>query len=180
MNFRIDQKYIVELRFLVLPICIVILLACATVPTKTYEETVSQWKSYEDAAKWMKRHFSYDLGRLKEVRGKPAMPRSPEETFRLKSGLCYDAAYFLKDVLDRIDPSYEARVVFVEVSPFPAVLHDFVCSFKKEGKLFIMHYGTLVNNLVGVHGPYDSLDEFKQFYERNHPKSPRVLSVRYR
>jgi hypothetical protein len=127
----------------------------------------------------MRWHFSYDMERAREVKGKSPIPRLPEETYKLKTGVCYDAAYFLKDVLNRIGPSYEAKVVFIENSPYPAVLHDFVCSFKKEGKLFIMHYGTIHMNLVGVHGPYNSLDEFKKFYERNHPKAIQVLSIRY-
>jgi hypothetical protein len=39
-----------------------------------------------------------------------------------------------------------------------------VFSFKKEGKLFIMDYGTPYEEITGVHGPYDSLDEYKKFY----------------
>jgi hypothetical protein len=189
MNYKINQKHIVKLGFLVLPVFIVILFACATVPTKTYEETVSQWKSYKDVDKWMRSHFSYDLKRRKESAGKPAMPtpQSPEETFKRKSGVCFDMAYFLKDVLNRIDPSYEAKVVKVEVSPFPTFFHDFVCSFNKEGKLFIMmQYGvrlSIFSNMVGVHGPFNSLDEFKNYYEGIHPRVKeglKVVSVTYR
>jgi len=180
MNFKINQKHIVKLRFLVLPIFIVIVFACATVPTKTYDETVSQWKSYKDVDKWMRSHFSFDIKRAKESsigKSRP-IPRSPEETFKLKSGVCFDAAYFLKDVLNRIDPSYEAKVVKVEVSPFPTFFHDFVCSFNKEGKLFIMmQYGSIFSNMVGVHGPFNSLDEFKKYYESNHPRVKEGLKV---
>jgi len=179
MNLKINQKHLVKLRFLVLPIFIVIVFACVTVPTKTYEETVSQWKSYKDVDKWMRSHFSYDMKRAKESAGKSrATPRSPEETFKLKSGVCFDSAYFLKDVLTRIDPSYEAKVIKVEVSPFPTFFHDFVCSFKKEGKLFIMmQYGSIFSNMVGVHGPFNSLDEFKKYYESNHPRVKEGLKV---
>ena len=179
MNFKINQKHILKVRFLVLPIFIVIAFACATVPTKTYEETVSQWKSYKDVDKWMRSHYSYDIKRAKESAGKSRpTPRSPEETFKLKSGVCFDSAYFLKDVLNRIDPSYEAKVVKVEVSPFPTFFHDIVCSFNKEGKLFIMmQYGSMFSNMVGVHGPFNSLDEFKKYYESNHPKVKEGLKV---
>lgn len=188
MNFKINQKHIVKLGFLVLPISIVIMVACATVPTKTYEETVSQWKSYKDVDKWMRSHYSYDMKRAKESAGKKAAdPRSPEETFKLKSGVCFDAAYFLKNVLNRIDPSYEAKVVRVEVSPFPTFKHDYVCSFNKEGKLFIMmQYGvtlSIFSNMVGVHGPFNSLDEFKKYYESIHPRVKeglKVVQVTYR
>jgi hypothetical protein len=184
MCFKMNHNHIVKLRFLVLPIFIVIVVACATAPTKTYEETVSQWKSYKDVDKWMRSDFSFDMKRGKESAGKSrATPRSPEETFKLKSGVCFDSAYFLKDVLNRIDPSYEAKVIKVEVSPFPTFRHDFVCSFKKEGKLFIMmHYGQR-DSLVGVHGPFNSLDEFKKYYESIHPRVKeglKVVSVIYR
>jgi hypothetical protein len=177
MWFKKNHKHIVKLRFLVLPIFIVIVFACASFPTKTYEETVSQWKSYKDVDKWMRSYFSFDMKRAKESTGKSPIPRSPEETFKLKSGVCFDSAYFLQDVLNRIDPSYEAKRVKVEVSPFPTFFHDFVCSFKKEGKLFIMmHYGQM-DNLVGVHGPFNSLDEFKKYYESNHPRIKEGLKV---
>jgi len=185
MCFKINQKHILKLRLLLFPPFILILFACATVPTKTYEETVSQWRSYKDVDKWMRSHYLYDLKRRKAVAGKTAMPtpQSPEETFKRKSGVCFDTAYFLKDVLNRIDPSYEAKVVKVEVSPFPTFKHDFVCPFKKEGKFFIMmHYGQM-DNLVGVHGPFNSLDEFKTYYESIHPRVKeglKVVQVTYR
>ena len=179
MNSKTRQRHIVELRLFVLPIFMVILFACATMPTKTYEETVSQWKSYKDVDKWMRLHYSYDIKRAKESAGKTAaIPRSPEETLKLKSGVCFDAAYFLKDVLNRIDPSYDAKVIKVEVSPFPTFFHDFVCSFNKEGKRFIMmQYGSIFSNMVGVHGPFNSLDEFKKYYESNHPRTKEGLKV---
>ena len=171
MRFRINQKGGKMLNLKLLLLFFLILFGCATVPTKTYNETVSEWKSYKDVAKWMSRHFSYDMKRSREVKGKPPIPRSPEETFKLKSGVCFDSAYFLKDVLNRINPSYEAKVIKVEVSPFPTFFHDFVCSLNNEGKLFIMmQYGSIFSNMVGVHGPFNSLDEFKKYYESNHPR----------
>src|SRR4030043_1672573 len=98
MNSKTGQRPIVESSLFVLPIFMVILFACATIPTKTYEETVSRWKSYKDVDKWMRSHYSYDMIRAKESSVKKApTPRSPEKTFKLRSGVCFDAAYFLKD-----------------------------------------------------------------------------------
>jgi hypothetical protein len=51
---KINQKSMNKFRLLITPIFILILFACATAPIKKYEETVSQWKSYEDVEKWMK------------------------------------------------------------------------------------------------------------------------------
>ncbi|HUT70163.1 MAG TPA: transglutaminase-like domain-containing protein [Desulfatiglandales bacterium] len=175
MCFKINHKHIVKLRFLVLPIFIVILFACATFPQKTYEETVAQWNSYKVADKWMQYNFRYDFKRVKPSE-RPG-PRTPEETFKLKSGVCFDSAHFLKDVLNRIDPSYEAKVVIVKVSPFPTFVHDVVCSFKKEGKLFIMMQYGLNNKLTGVNGPFNSLDEFKNYYQSNSPRTKEGMKV---
>jgi hypothetical protein len=169
-----------KLRLLLIPIFILILFACATVPTKTYEETVSQWKSYEDVAKWMRLHFSYDIARFKETEGKGPLlvpPRMPEQTFRFKSGCCYDGAFFVKDALNRINPAYDAKVVFIENRPY--AINHFVCSFKKGDKIYIMDYATYYQNMIGTYGPYNSLEEYKKFYERYHPKVKHVQSVRY-
>lgn len=133
MRFQKNQKDITRLRLKFLPICIIILFACAIAPIKSYDETISQWKSYKDVARWMDRHFSYDMRRFREVEGRGPYvfpPRTPEETFRLKSGVCYDAAVFAKVTVNRIDPSYEAKVVFIENHPYE--VNHYVCSFKKD------------------------------------------------
>jgi hypothetical protein len=179
MNFKINQKYIVKFRFLVLPIFIVVLFACAFVPTKTYEETVFEWKSYKDLAKWMNWHFTYDMRRREA--GFPIPVRTPEETFELKSGVCFDAARFAKETLNRIDPSYEAEIVYIHRIWYIQRENNFhfVCSFKKDGKLYIIDYGTTDRSLIGVHGPYNSLEEYKKFIEWNGPPGLKVLSVTF-
>ena len=172
-----NQKRMLKSKFLITPIIILIALACTTNSKKTYEQTVAGWKSYKDVGRWMDRHFSYDMARWRESEVKFLIPRSPEETFKLRSGLCHDGAYFVKDALDRIDPSYEAKLVFIENRPYED--NHLVCSFSKDGKLFIMDYSTAYRNMVGVHGPYNSLDEYKKFYENNHPKVRHIRSIRY-
>jgi hypothetical protein len=179
MNFKINQKHIVKLKFLVLPIFILILFACATVPKKTYEESVAEWKSYKDVAKWMSWNFSYDMGRLNEAKRdfSSISVRTAKETFKLKSGVCFDAARFAKETLNRIDTSYEAQIVYIKNQPYE--IDHYVCSFNKDNKLYIMDYGTYYRNMIGIHGPFNSLDEYKKFYERNHPKVKRVQSISY-
>ena len=127
----------------------------------------------------MNLYFSYDVKRLEEALEKHGygMPvRTPQETFELKSGVCFDAARFAQETLNRIDPSYEAEVVFMDCRPF---VNHFVCSFRKDGKLHIMDYGIRARNLIGVHGPYNSLEEYKKFYEWNHPRMPKVRSITF-
>lgn len=181
MKSKINQKDIVKFGSLILTIFILILFACATVPVKTYEETVSQWKSYKDVAKWMSWHFSYDMKRLKEGIEKhtydnPMPVRTPKETFELKSGVCWEAARFAKETLNRVDPSYEAEIVFLDRE---GLVDHYVCSFKKDGKLYIMDYGTPSRSLIGVHGPYNSLEEYKKFFEWNDPSRLKILSITF-
>ena len=180
MKSQIYQKGGGTLKVKFFLLFFLILFGCATVPIKTYDEKVSEWKSYKDVAKWMSLHYSYDWKRLKEAGEKhtydnPMPVRTPKETFELKSGLCWDAARFAKETLNRIDPSYEAEIVFIHREN----IDHFVCSFKKDSKLYIMDYGASYRSLIGVHGPYNSLEEYKKFVERNGPPDLKVLSVTF-
>jgi hypothetical protein len=164
-----------------LPLFLLILLGCATFSQKNYDETVSEWKSYEDVEKWMKRYFSYDMRRFNESIyewksfKKPTSVRKPKETFELRSGVCFDAARFVKETLNRIDPSYEAEIVFIVRDTH----HHFACSFRKDGKLYIMDYGATYQSLRGVHGPYNSLIEYRKFLEMNSPVGVKILNVKF-
>lgn len=144
---------------------------------RTYDETVSQWKSYEDLVKWMEKDFSFDRERYKKFEGTLPIPRTPEETLQLKSGIYIDAAMFSKESLNRINPSYKAQIVVIMV--WPNVFNHYVCSFKKDGKLFIMDYGTPYKEVTGFHGPYKSLEEYKRFYEKHHTEKRRVEGIGY-
>ncbi len=175
-----------KLKFLI--VFFFLLSACATIPQKTYEEAVSEWKSYKDVAKWMSWNFSYDMNRLDEGLRKyshdnPMPVRSPQETYRLKTGVCFDAARFAQETLNRIAASYRAEIVYIvyEDSRYfkgSAPTH-YVCSFWKDGKLYIMDYGTTAKSLMGIHGPYNSLDEYKKFCETWHPSKRKIKSISF-
>ena len=143
---------------------------------KGYVETVSGWKSYEDLIRWMEKEFSFDAERYKKFEGTLPPPRSAEETFQLRSGIYIDVATFAKATLNRINPSYKAQVVVIIMRPYR--YNHYVCSFKKDGKIFIMDYGTPYKALTGVHGPYNSLEEYKKFYEAHQPVKRHVESIR--
>ena len=179
MKLYANQKENTRTEFIFLPIFFVILFACATVPTKTYDETVSQWKSHEDVANWMRQNFVYDMSRVKQaiLQSNSITLYPAEKTFRYKSGICFDAAQFAKETLNRIDPSYEAEMVYIQNQPQD--IDHFVCSFKKDNKFYIMDYGTVYDNMIGTHGPFNSLEEYKEFYERHHPKVKHVQSISY-
>jgi len=143
-------------------------------PEKTYDETISEWKSYQNLVEWMEDNFSVDIERFKKT---SPIPRTPKETFHLKSGIDIDAAMFLKETLNRINPSYQAQIVVVIIRP--NIFNRYVCSFKKDGKLFIMDYGTPHKEVTGVNGPYKSLEEYKEFYEKHHPMKREIEAISY-
>jgi hypothetical protein len=146
-------------------------------PGETYPEAISQWKSHQDLVKWMERDFSFDVERYKKFEGTLPIPRTPEETFQLKSGIYIDAVVFSKKTLNQINPSYKAQTAVILVRP--NVFNHYVCAFKKDGKLFILDYGTPYKEITGVHGPYNSLDEYKRFYEKHHPEKRHVEGIGY-
>jgi len=144
---------------------------------KAYAATVSEWESYQDVVKWMENDFSFDKERYEKFGGTLPVPRTPEETFQLKSGIYIDAAIFSKETLNRINPSYKAKIVILIMRPYG--FNHYVCSFSKEGKLFIMDYGTPNKEVTGIHGPYSSLEEYKKFYEKNHPMKGEIEGITY-
>ena len=54
-------------------------------------------KSYKDVERWMENEFSFDTERFERFKGTLPPPRTPEETFKLKSGIYIDAAIFAKE-----------------------------------------------------------------------------------
>ncbi len=165
-----------RLRTRILLFLILFLSGCAVIPVKSYDETVSGWKTYKDLETWMAKDFSFDAERFKRFEGTLPPPRTPEETFKLKSGIYIDAAVFAKAALNRIDPSYQARIAVLLI---PGGANYYVCSFKKQGKLFMIDYGTPHRSMSGVHGPFNSLEEYKAFFEKNHPTIKRVQAITY-
>jgi len=125
----------------------------------------------------MEKDFSFDADRFEKFAGTLPPPRTAGETFKLGSGIYIDAAHFIKETLNRIDPSYQATIVVILIRPY--VNNHYVCSFKKEGRLYIMDYGTPYKTMTGLHGPFNSLEEYKGFYERSHPLKRRIEAVTY-
>jgi hypothetical protein len=93
----------------------------------------------------MRNDFSFDAERFKRFEGTLPPPRSPEETFNLKSGIYVDAAVFAKETLNRIDPSYQAQIVVLFIG---RGANYYVCSLKKDGKIFMMDYGTPYKTMI--------------------------------
>src|SRR4030067_362790 len=58
-----------------------------SLPSRTYTEEVSKWKSYQDLVRWFEKEFSLDVDRFNKFEQTLPPPQTPEETFRRKSGI---------------------------------------------------------------------------------------------
>jgi len=144
---------------------------------KPYSETVAGWKSYQDLVRWMETEFSFDEERFKKYEGTLPPPRTPEETFKLRSGIYYDVAVFAKNTLNRIKPTYQAKITILVIRPNAA--NHYLCAFQDAGKIFIMDYGTPYQDTTGTRGPFKSLAEVKGFYEKYFPVKGRIEAISY-
>jgi len=89
--------------------------------TSSYEDAVSKWKSYKDVATWLNRNFVFDKNRQKQIHKllKKQGPsglivRNPASLYEDNhNGYCGDSANFAIKSLNKIDPSYNARWVFI-------------------------------------------------------------------
>ena len=144
---------------------------------KPYSKTVSEWKSYQDLVQWMETEFSFDEERFKKYQGTLAPPRTPEETFKLRSGIYYDVTIFAKETLNRIKPTYQAKITILVIRPNSA--NHYFCAFQDGGSIFVMDYGTPYKETTGTYGPFKSLAEVKGFYEKYFPVKGRIEAISY-
>lgn len=135
-----------------------------------YDQAVTGWQSHEDVGKWLNRNFSFDKDRQKTMQRRlksegPSglLARAPDKFFENSKGYCADSANFAQKSLNRIDPKYNARWVFVENAKGRP--NHWVTAFDHNAKLYIMDYGAgeKWRPMQGVHGPYDSLGEYRSF-----------------
>jgi hypothetical protein len=158
----------------------------ASAATK-YEQEVATWKAPEDVAKWLQSHFIFDrarqsqvLSQLKETGPENVLTRKPDTLFENRRGYCRDAAAFAKDALNRINPAYQARYIFIKNSAGPT--NHWVTGYQVEDKLYVVDYGAGKHwaGMEGVHGPYASLDEYKAFLSSLSLKGFNAETVRWR
>ena len=153
----------------------------ATVPLQaaSYDETVAQWTSYKDVANWLEKYFTYDYVRSK-TDGSRFNPRPPEQTFELRSGVCHNGAALAKDALNRINSAYKAKFVFIKNRyGWP---HHWVAACTVDGKLYIIDFsdGSQLQAMMGLHGPYDSLQDYQNFLAFLNIPGFKVELVEYR
>lgn len=142
----------------------------ATAADNKYETELLEWKSHEDVASWIKANFVFDKGRqaqaiaqLKASGPQDVLTRKPETLFERRNGYCRDAAGFSRDALNRINADHQARYIFIKNRQGPP--NHWVTGFKVSGKLYVIDYGAGKPwaAMEGLHGPYDSLENYKDF-----------------
>jgi len=136
----------------------------------SFDEAVASWKSYEDVGTWLNSNFYFDKSRQSTIQkrlkaqGPPGLlVRAPEKLFKSREGYCADAANFAIKALNKIDPSYNARWVFI--SNAAGRPNHWVAAFDYNDKLYIMDYGAgkKWSAMTGIHGPFDSLEGYRDF-----------------
>ena len=175
IKFALRKLLLFSIPFCILIAFFVSVGECSEAPAD-YHATVSKWTSYKDVYRWLEKNFTYDY----ERKGHYKEPLSPAEMFRIKKGACFDSANFVIDALNKINPEYKARSVFIKNKLGPP--HHWVTAFTMDGKLFIMDYGTSEHwgAMKGIHGPYKSLSDYQDFLFSLRVKGFSVEDVMYR
>lgn len=185
----ISQLTTFSMRFVLLGLlCLALLTLAPNVYADDYNATVSKWTSYKDVGAWLEGNFNFSTSRQKTIqkRLKQQGPsglliRNPQTLFKDRSGYCADSAHFALDALGKISPEYNSRWVFVKNS-IKGKANHWVTGFSVDGKLYIMDYGAGHNwdAMNGIHGPYDSLSEYRDFLASLNIKGFSVAEVRWR
>lgn len=153
----------------------------------SYQDAVADWKSHNDVANWLESNFSFQKSRQKQIgkrlRAKgPSglLVRNPDKFYKNSSGYCADSANFAITTLNNINPAYNARWVFIWNNAGRP--NHWVAAFDYAGRLYIMDYGTgrKWRDMQGVHGPYTSLDEYREFLTSLDMPGFKVGEVTYR
>jgi len=159
-----------SLKGMLLGISLLLISSTGFTGDETYSHAVSSWQSHEDIGKWLQKNFIFDKERQKVIQKRlrahgPSglLVRAPEKLFENGKGYCGDSANFAVESLNSIDPEYNARWVFIENARGRP--NHWVAAFDHNERLYIMDYGAgdKWQPMEGVHGPYDSLYEYRKF-----------------
>jgi len=164
--------------------------------TVPYPKVVKSWKSHTDVANYMQSNFIFDLSRQVEFKRDlkkhkqmaddmynftvSELSKEPIETYNSKSGFCGDSVVLINDALNKINPNYKAKTIFIRNEASPT--HHWVTGFYVEDKLYIMDYGAgeKWSDMIGTHGPYNSIDDYGEFLKSVDAKGFKFSSIRWR
>jgi len=154
----------------------------------SYEAALASWTSHKDVAKWLSNNFSFEKSRQKQI-SKRLRQQGPDGLLIRKpvnlyennhNGYCADSANFSIQSLNKINPAYNARWVFIwNKAGRP---NHWVAAFDHENKLYIRDYGTgdKWKEMQGIHGPYNSLGEYRSYLASLEIPNFKVGEVRFR
>lgn len=163
---------------------------------KPYPQRVQTWKSYTDVANYMQSNFRFDRNRqlefkkdLRKYKQKTdnmydftvsELSKKPIETYNSGSGFCGDSVVFINDALNKVNPNYKAKTIFIENGASP--IHHWVTGFYVKDKLYIMDYGagSKWSAMIGTHGPYNSIDDYGDFLKSINVRGFKFNSIRWR
>jgi hypothetical protein len=146
-----------------------------------YPQKVKTMKTYKDLATWMESNWSFSTSRQNEVHRyikkeiqsgrsgrdlvlkEMALPAT--KSYNEGSGYCGDSAILITETLNKIDSNYKAKNIFI-LNGMGRPNH-WVTGFFVDGKLYVMDYGAGHgwSAMMGVHGPYNDLSEYKEFLD---------------
>ena len=152
-----------------------------------FDDTVAVWTSAEDVGAWLKDNFKFDQKRQKIIqkRLKQSGPsgllvRAPAATFDTPKGYCADAAYCAWVSLNTINSGDNARWIFINNAIGKPNLG--ATGFTIDDKLYVMDYGAGPHwkQMIGVHGPYETLEGYADFLASLNIKGFSVGEVKWR
>lgn len=140
--------------------------------TTQYIEAISKWKSVEHINQWIGQNFHYDMSRAiklgsKRNEGPKTTIFSPEEFFKVKSGICVDLSRFAFETLKKISPEVEAYYLMIDFEPIEIqgsiIRKHWVLAYKLQDQFYI----TADSKVPGtISGPYATIEEFITGYEK--------------
>ncbi len=140
--------------------------------TTQYLETIGRWKSIEHINQWIGQNFHYDMSRAialgsKRNEGPKTTIFTPEEFFKVKSGICVDLSRFDFETLKKVDPEVEAYYLMIDFEPIEIqgsiIRKHWVLAYKLKDQFYI----TADSKVPGtISGPYDTIQDFITGYEK--------------
>lgn len=140
--------------------------------TTQYLETIGRWKSIEHINQWIGQNFHYDMSRAivlgsKRNEGPKTTIFTPEEFFKVKSGICVDLSRFAFETLKKVDPEVQAYYLMIDFEPIEIqgsiIRKHWVLAYKLKDQFYI----TADSKVPGtISGPYDTIQDFITGYER--------------
>ena len=136
----------------------------------SYDKTVDSWSSPEDVSTWLKNKWEFSSSDATRVAYKirtegPQVikAKSAEDTFNNPIGWCKDSANFAKETLNKMDEEYKAGYIFIKNKLGPP--NHWVTGYRYKGKIYVVDYGagSHWSDMMGTHGPYDTLEEYEDF-----------------